>query len=107
MIALSSWPAVSQLAYKANPKCPRTVVIQLLSAPTGANAFISSDQAGLDNAQSFVTSGSAQALSVGVGLQDLLQALDQVILFNVRHDIYVRANSFAGGGAVLVSAEAF
>lgn len=94
---LFAW-APSKLIYKGDPKCPRTVVVQLLNTANGQpNVFISSDKVALDSAAPLplpAGSNGNPGIAVGIPLLDFSGLLDELVLDKVTTDIYARATLF-------------
>lgn len=97
-----------QKIFTGNRKCPKTVVIQLVIGPSGANPFISPSQQDLQNASSFAV-GGLNALTAGFGIQDFSGLIDQVILPDVRVDLWARCSPFNNllQGPAVLAVEAF
>lgn len=108
------------LLYKATPKCPRTVIIQIVDViGNGGNQnalFICPDPARLRNAVD-VTFVNFITLSDGVNIGDpFLNSFDQDILPRVTSDIWAMAavwqtfstpHTRVFGGEIIVAVEAF
>jgi hypothetical protein len=98
-----------QKIWSGTPKCPRTLVIQFVFQPGGANVYITSDQQALQNAFNFAISGTLNGLSAGVGLIDTFGLNDQFVLQDVKYDIWARATAFNNNtqGPAIIAVEPF
>lgn len=94
----------TQKVFHGSKKCPRTVVIQMLTVPVfGANVFISTDKAALDQAQSSING----TLTEGIGVVDQSGTQDRLVLQNVVSDIFARANDFGTTDVIILGVESF
>lgn len=100
------------LVYKANPKCPRTVLFNFSGAIVNfADVYISSDLDSLKNGDTIVNNAGNNSFGAGVGLfnqgNGSFETLSPFVIPNVTKDIYARYDAQSGREFIDLETEVF